>query len=163
MGQTLQRICDEEKEFYNTEPRRVEAALRPVGGLRPHRLVEALFRQEPRQIELPLAHVVEMLLLAAVLVLAVVVVVMLVMVLPKPRVRPDNRLADPPLARHRRKGRVEVGPAGGVRRGRGRRLVGRLRPWRSAVALSDVHGQEGAGRSAQAVVEVLLPGSLDVE
>ena len=146
-------------------PRREKATLTSVRGLGSHRLVQAFLRQEPREIKLSLAHMMELLL---VIVMMVVLVVMLVLMrsLPKSGVCPHDGLTDTSLTRHWWKWRMkilDIGTIQWVSWGRWWRLIWRLRPRRGAVALRDVHGQEGAWWSPQPVVEVTLSGSLNVE
>ena len=127
-------------------PRRVEAVLRTVRGLRPHRLVQTFLRQKPRQIKLSFSHVVKLLLVVVMLLLLLVMLVMMMVVLmmSKTRIRSDHGLADnPPLSWQGGNGRVKVCDRRadrGVGRGRRRRLVRRLSSRRRAIALRDVHG-----------------------
>jgi hypothetical protein len=108
------------------------------------------------------------LLLVGVMLLALLLVVMVMMlVMSKSRIRSNDGLADDPTLTGESGNRgVKVRDRHAVRRiGRSgrRRFVWRLSSRRRAVALRDVHRKKRARRSAESVIQVLLPGCFHFE
>lgn len=146
---------------------RVEAVLRSVRGLRPHRLMQTFLRQKSGQIKLSFSHVVELLLVGVMLLALLLVVMVMMLVMSKSRIRSNDGLADNPTLTGESGYRgVKVrdrSTAGRIGRSGRRRLVRRLSSGRRAVALRDVHRKKRSRRSAESMIQVLLPGCFHFE